>query len=68
MLSVSNKEMLKDSIALLAKIQTANIPQIPKLELDDLNDQMNKLTDVFLKDFLGITFSPSFFTLQKFNC
>jgi aminoglycoside/choline kinase family phosphotransferase len=64
MLSVSNKEMLKDSIALLAKIQTANIPQIPKLELDDLNDQMNKLTDVFLKDFLGITFDNDFNELQ----
>ena len=64
MLSVSNKEMLKDSIALLAKIQTVNIPQIPKLELDDLNDQMNKLTDVFLKDFLGITFDNDFNELQ----
>ena len=64
MLSASNKQMLKDSIALLAKIQTANIPQIPKLELDDLNDQMNKLTDVFLKDFLGITFDNDFNELQ----
>lgn len=64
MLSASNKHMLKDSIALLAKIQTANIPQIPKLELDDLNDQMNKLTDVFLKDFLGITFDNDFNELQ----
>ena len=64
MLSASNKQMLKDSIALLAKIQTANIPQIPKFELDDLNDQMNKLTDVFLKDFLGITFDNDFNELQ----
>ena len=53
-LSNENTELLKKSIAVLVKIQTANVPQIPKLEQDSLLEQMTRFESIFIKDFLSI--------------
>jgi aminoglycoside/choline kinase family phosphotransferase len=54
--SVSNEntELLNKSIAILVKIQTANVPQIPKLEQGSLLEQMTRFESIFIKDFLSV--------------
>lgn len=54
LLSNENSELLNKSLSILAKIQTANIPQIPKLDQDSLLAQMNSFENIFIKDFLSI--------------
>jgi len=54
-LDVLNKKynsLLQKSLGVLTKIQTANVPQIPKLNQDSLFEQMNMMENFFIKDFL----------------
>ena len=53
-LSSNSKKIIKKSLTLLAKIQKANIPQIPILKSDDLIVQMHKFNEEFLNNFLGV--------------
>jgi aminoglycoside/choline kinase family phosphotransferase len=56
-LDVLNKKynsLLQKSLGVLTKIQTANVPQIPKLNQDSLFEQMNMMENFFIKDFLSM--------------
>ncbi|MDB9898519.1 phosphotransferase [Gammaproteobacteria bacterium] len=46
--------LLQKSLGVLTKIQTANVPQIPKLNQDSLFEQMNMMENFFIKDFLSM--------------
>ena len=65
MLSNQNDLLLRQSLEVLVKIQTANIPQIPKLEIHDLNSQMSKFSTIFLKDFLDMESHADLVNLQE---
>ena len=56
-LDVLNKKynsLLQKSLGVLTKIQTANVPQIPKLNQDSLFEQMNMMENFFIKDLLSM--------------
>lgn len=62
---IKHHVLIHKSLSLLSQLQTANIPQIPKLDQDSLHDQMNQLSSIFLKDFLSLEPHPDLFKLQK---
>ena len=49
-----NNSLLQKSLGVLAKIQTANVPQIAKLNQDTLFEQMTKMENFFIKDLLSM--------------
>jgi len=56
-LDVLNKKynsLLQKSLGVLTKIQTANVPQIPKLNQDSLFEQMTLMENFFIKDLLSM--------------
>ena len=53
-LATENISLLDKSIAVLVKIQTANVPQIPKLDQDNLLEQMTRFENMFINDFLSL--------------
>jgi len=57
--------LIDKSLHLLSQLQTANIPQIPKLDDQTLDNQMNGLSTIFLKDFLSLTPHADIPKLQK---
>ena len=57
--------LIDKSLDLLSQLQTANIPQIPKLDEETLDNQMNGLSTIFLKDFLSLTPHADIPKLQK---
>ena len=66
-LYVLNKKynsLLQKSLGVLTKIQTANVPQIPKLNQDSLFEQMNMMENFFIKDFLSMD-SHNYFKILK---
>ena len=48
-----NPELLKQSVEILSKIQTAHIPQIDKLDEESLMMQMETIQSIFLEKFLS---------------
>ena len=46
--------LLQKSLGVLTKIQTANVPQIPKLNQDSLFEQMTLMENFFIKDLLSM--------------
>jgi aminoglycoside/choline kinase family phosphotransferase len=60
-----NHSLIDKSLDLLSQLQTANIPQIPKLDEETLDNQMNGLSTIFLKDFLSLTPHADIPKLQK---
>ena len=48
-----NPELLKQSVEILSKIQTAHIPQIDKLDEESLMMQMETMQSIFLEKFLS---------------
>ena len=48
-----NPELMKQSVEILSKIQTAHIPQIDKLDEESLMMQMETIQSIFLEKFLS---------------
>ena len=59
-----NPELLKQSVEILSKIQTAHIPQIDKLDEESLTMQMETMQSIFLEKFLSIKKSKELEILQ----
>jgi len=57
--------LIDKSLDLLSQLQTANIPQIPKLDEKTLDDQMSQLSTIFLEDFLSLEPHADIHKLQK---
>ena len=53
-LNEKNNLLLQKSLGVLTKIQTANVPQIPKLNQDSLFEQMTLMENFFIKDLLSM--------------
>ena len=56
-LNEKNNRLLQKSLGVLTKIQTANVPQIPKLNQDSLFEQMTYDGEFFYKRFFIYGFS-----------
>src|SRR6056300_132388 len=59
-----NPELLKQSVEILSKIQTAHIPQIDKLDEESLMMQMETMQSIFLEKFLSCKKLKELETLQ----
>jgi len=60
-----NPELLKQSVEILSKIQTAHIPQIDKLDEESLTMQMETMQSIFLEKFLSFKNSKEIEILQS---
>ena len=60
-----NPELLKQSVEILSKIQTAHIPQIDKLDEESLTMQMETMQSIFLEKFLSFKKSKEIEILQS---
>ena len=59
-----NPELMKQSVEILSKIQTAHIPQIDKLDEESLMMQMETIQSIFLDKFLSCKKLKELETLQ----
>ena len=59
-----NPELMKQSVEILSKIQTAHIPQIDKLDEESLMMQMETIQSIFLEKFLSCKKLKELETLQ----